>query len=344
VLHPRYRRNWARYVQVVRSIAIRESAGDRAMRLSSLERQLLDPVTSASAALELEAIGKDAVSALQKGIAATDAEVRFYAAEALAYLDQTVAVAPLAESLRREPAFRAYALAALSAMDDMAAYDALEELLDAPSAETRYGAFRALWAMNAQDQLVRGEMMGDQFSYHVLDSKGPPMIHCTKSFRPELVLFGKQQSFRPPLLAEAGNQIMVRDLPDGQISVSRFAADRPDQRRIVPPQVDSVIRAVVELGGTYPDVVQLLQEARQVGALPSRLAMGALPEGGRTYQRPESDAPVIAPDEDEQEALPRPSFRVASPMPDLFAAPKASKSKHAGEADADAGAESATKE
>ena len=51
------------------------------------------------------------------------------------------------------PAFRAFALAALSAMDDMAAYDALDQLLEVPSAETRYGAFRALWAMNPQDDL-----------------------------------------------------------------------------------------------------------------------------------------------------------------------------------------------
>jgi hypothetical protein len=210
-------------------------------------------------------------------------------------------------------------------MDDVSAYDALQDLLDAPSAETRYGAFRALWAMNAQDPLVAGEMMGDEFSYHVLDTAGPPMIHATRSLRPELVLFGKQQTFRLPILAEAGNQIMVRDLPDGQVSVSRFDADRPDQRRIVSPSVDEVIRAVVDLGGTYPDVVQLLQEARQAGVLPSRLAIEALPEGGRSYQRPstsESAAPVV--DEDEEESPSAPSFRVSSPLPDLYAAPRPS--------------------
>jgi len=325
VLHPRYFKNWERYVQVVRSIAIRENTGDRAQRIASLERQLLDPVTSSSAALKLEAIGKDAVPILKKGIVAKDPEVRFYAAEALAYLDETAAVEPLAESIRTEPAFRAFALAALSAMDDMAAYDALAQLLDATSAETRYGAFRALWHMNAQDQLVRGEMMGDQFSYHVMESKSPPMIHCTRSMRPELVLFGKQQTFRPPLLAEAGNQIMVRDTPDGQIAISRFDSDKPDQRRVVPPQVDAVVRAVVELGGTYPDVVQLLQEARQVGALPSRLAFDALPEVGRTYQRPENDESAIATDEKDHDTPPQPAFRVASPMPSLFGVKSASK-------------------
>ena len=86
-----------------------------------------------------------------------DPEVRFYAAEALAYLDVTEAVDPLAKVVRDEPAFRVNALAALSAMDDGAAYEALRTLLSAKSAETRYGAFRAMTAMTPNDSLLVGE-------------------------------------------------------------------------------------------------------------------------------------------------------------------------------------------
>ena len=50
--------------------------------------------------------------------------------EALAYLDQTAAVDTLAAVARDEPAFRVNALAALSAMDDVMAYDALRSLLE----------------------------------------------------------------------------------------------------------------------------------------------------------------------------------------------------------------------
>ena len=46
--------------------------------------------------------------------------------------------------------------------------------------------------------------------------------------------------------------------------------------------VDEVIRAIVDLGGDYPDVVQMLQQAKNSGALPSRFRVNALPEpGGR---------------------------------------------------------------
>ena len=179
-----------RYIRVVRSIPLKESASEQALRIGLLERQLFDPITASTAALRLEAIGQDSIGALVKGVASSDAESRFYAAEALAYLDDSQAAAPLARAAREEPAFRAYALAALSSMDDMAAHDELMNLLDVPSSETRYGAFRALWAMNANDPLIRGENLGGQFGYHTLNTSGPPMIHVTRSFRPEVVVFG----------------------------------------------------------------------------------------------------------------------------------------------------------
>lgn len=285
-VHPRYKDNVARYVQAVRAVALHESAAGRRRRLEELRLRLLEPATAAQAALELEAIGKQGVEVLRQGIASANPEVRFYAAEALAYLDESDAAEPLAEAARNQPAFRVFALTALSAMDDYLAYEQLRELLDVPSAETRYGAFRALCAMRADDPLVAGENLGEQFSYHVLETAGPPMIHVTRSRRPEVVLFGRDQHLATPLAVNAGNLIMVTGTGEtDEITVSRYAVGEPDQKRVVSTSVDEVIRAIVELGGTYPDVVQALQEAKAAGALTSRFEVEALPEAGRTYER-----------------------------------------------------------
>ena len=284
-LHPKYKDNIARYMQVVRAVALQESATGRMQRIAQLRQRLLDPVTSAEAALELEAIGPESAEALIGGIQASDAEVRFYAAEALAYLDRREAAEPLGEAARQQPAFRVFALTALSVMDDYAAYEQLRELLAERSAETRYGAFRALWAMNPADALVAGERLGGRFSYHVLDTAGPAMIHATRSRRPEIVLFGRHQRFRTPLMINAGNQVMVTSRGGDEITVSKFSANEADQKRVVSPEVDEVIRAIVDLGGTYPDIVQALQEAKTAGALPSRFEIDALPEAGREYNR-----------------------------------------------------------
>ena len=283
-LHPRYKDNVGRYMKVIRNIAVNESEWHLQERLQLLHDQLLDPVTTAKAALRLEAIGTEqATEILHNGISHDDPEVRFYAAEALAYLDDTAAVEPLVRAAREEPAFRAHALAALSAMDDGAAYDSLRTLLTVKSAETRYGAFRALWSMSPSDAFLRGEDFDGKFGYHVLDVPGEPMVHATSSHRPEIVLFGGDHPLTLPLVLDAGPQILVNGLSGAQIKVSRFG--ETTQQRVVANDVDSVIRAVVELGGTYPDVVQFLQQAKASGSLESRFRVNALPEVGRVLER-----------------------------------------------------------
>jgi len=284
-IHPRYKDNVDRYVQVVRAIAMKENSAERMARIERLQRELLDPLTAGAAARQLEALGRDGVESLRKGLEASDREVRFFAAEALAYLDRREAAEPLAEMARQEPAFRVFALGALGAMDDSAARDQLEQLLHVPSAETRYGAFRALWVMNPSHPLVAGDAQIKAFHYSVVDSAGPPMIHVTRNRRPEVVLFGLQQRFSQPLALNAGPNIMITSTGSGEVAVSKYVVGQADQKRIVSTSVDEVIRAIVDLGGTYPDVVQALGEAKAARVLASRFEVDALPEAGRSYER-----------------------------------------------------------
>ena len=284
-VHPRYKDDIPRYVKVVRAVPIKESAPERMQRLAVLQNKLLDPAGAAEAAIQLEAIGPEAAETLIKGLASPYTEVRFYAAEALAFLDRREAAAPLGQIARDEPAFRVFALAALSTMQEFAAYEQLRELLVVPSAETRYGAFRALWAMNEKDPFVQGECPSGQFHYHLLDVAGPPMIHVRASRIPEIVVYGRGQRLITPLALSAGNAIMVTSSGGNEISVSRYSVKDGDQKRTVSTQIDDVVRAIVDLGGTYPDVVQALQEAKSVGALPTRLEIDALPQARRVFDR-----------------------------------------------------------
>ena len=289
-VHPKYRDNIQRYVQVVRAVALRQSETHRRERLKTLQGQLLDPITSARAALQLEAIGKQGIEPLKVGIRSADPEVRFYSAEALAYLDDSTAAAVLSEIARDQPAFRVFALTALGAMDDYDSREELHNLLHVSSAETRYGAFRALSNRDPADPVIAGEELGNNFSYHLIDTAGPPMIHVTRSHRQEVVLFGGQQRLGTiRTMIEAGNRIMLKTNHEGEIVLSKFIPNKPDAQLTRSNLVDDVIRAIAELGGTYPDVVQALYEAKKAGALDSRLEIDALPEAGRTYDRVVTD-------------------------------------------------------
>ena len=273
---PRYADNLPRYIRVVRSIALVEPPGGRHLRLELLARQLADPVTAPAAALRLEAIGKDATSTLKKGLASKDAEVRFASAEALAYLGESVAATHLAAVATNLRSARPAALTALGVLDDANGIDALQTLLSSASAETRYGAFRSLWKMNHSLPLVRGERLGDACFLHVLDVKGPPLVHLTRSHRPEIVLFGVEHPLADGLRAEAGSSIVVV-VDDAIATVSCFAVGKPDQQLEVPARVDTVTRAIIDIGGSYPDVVQFLQQATSSHCLQSRLAFDAVP-------------------------------------------------------------------
>jgi hypothetical protein len=124
------------------------------------------------------------------------------------------------------------------------------------------------------------------------------MVHLTRSRRPELVLFGEQQRLLTPLTVNAGPHIMVTSQGGDKVSVSRFSPNEPDRRREVPADLDQVIRAIVDVGGSYPDVVQALQEAKAGGSLPSRLEIDALPEAGRSYDRDAQEGGDSNPDGD----------------------------------------------
>lgn len=342
-LHPRYKDNIARYVQVIRALPITETAHERTKRIASLQTKLLDPATSAGAAMQLEAIGAEGVDTLLKGIKSSDPEVRFYSAEALAYLDRREASEPLGQIAHDQPAFRVFALTALSAMQDFSAADELRELLKAPSAETRYGAFRSLWTMNEKDPLVKGELLGGQFRYHVLDVPGQPMIHVTRNRIAEVVLFGTGQQFLTPLAVNAGNEIMVTSQGGDKITVSKYSVRQGDEKRTVSTRVDDVLRAVVELGGTYPDVVQALQEAKNTGSLGSRFEVDALPEAGREYDRVaggDATDGKKSDDKDGQEQAVKAT--PASPAPDLFYQKTSGISSKEGADDAKSDEESAS--
>lgn len=289
-VHPTYKDNIERYMQVLLSVACYETQTQRVKRIETLKTALLVPETAQDSALQLEAIGKHGLEPLRAAVMSQNVEVRFYAAESLAYLGEFQAARPLAEIARSEQAFRVRALSALGNMKtELEASTCLRELLNENSAETRYGAFRALWYRNPDDLAIRGETLGadesSQFSYHVLETSGPPMIHFTNSKRPELVLFNANIRLIPNFVMDAGISILVRSVGPDEVVVSRINPSGMDERRTVTPQLDEIIRAVVELGGTYPDVVQMLQEAARQKALPCRLEVDKLPQGGRIYSR-----------------------------------------------------------
>ena len=299
-----YRHNMGHYLRVVRNIPLRETPVKRLERISALEKKLLEPTTTSAAAVSLEALGKESIPALKRGLTSGDVEVRFCSAEALAYFDEAEAAPVLGEIARDQPAFRWYALTALSSMaNSVTALAALSELLHVSSAETRYGAFRAIRTRTPTDPTTKGEYLAppaaqpDQqprggFRYHLVSTTGEPLIHFSKSKRAEVVLFGHEQRLHPldsTRWIEAGKKILIKGEGD-KLRVSRFGAGEDgDKVEVCGPFVDEMIRSIVKVGGTYADVIAALQDAKLKGLLDTRIAVEALPKPTREYEREEEE-------------------------------------------------------
>lgn len=321
---PRYKHNLARYLRVIRNIPLRENPVERVERLQLLEKKLLEPTSSALASLQLEAIGNDAIGPLKSGLRSSEPEVRFYAAEALAYLDQPEAAAPLADAARKESAFRWHALTALSTMTHVAALDGLSDLLHVPSIETRYGAFRALRTRNAGDPTTRGEALDKKFRYHVIPTTGESLVHVSRSRVPEIVVFGHEQRLKNVKQLYAGKRILIMPTETGDLRAGRYDPGQETTYETFPPELDKLIRTIVKLGGGYSEVIQCLQEAKKAGCLEGRLAVEAMPRPDRKFYRdddPLPDAPEGDTSDSTEVASPGDSLanrQATTPSPELF--------------------------
>ena len=285
-IHPNYKDNFPRYVQVIENITFRETDVERQVRIERLQKELQRPETAEKAALQLEAIGTDAIPILKTGLKANNFESRFHSATALAYLEEPDGLQVLFEAARDEPAFRVFALAAMSCIEAGETHIFLRELMDNSLMETRYGAFRCMTTIDDQDPFCRGESLNSQCKLHVLDVLGEPMIHLTHRQKSEIVLFGRGQEFKTPLALTAGPHIMVNS-PAGseKVVVSRYRVGEPDQRKEVSKKISEVLRAAAELGASYPDLAQMLMQAEKQQNLPGSIGIDMLPEAGRFYER-----------------------------------------------------------
>ena len=170
----------------------------RAHRMAVWQRELLDPKTAGIAALRLEGLGVTAADALKSGLASPNAQVRFFAAEALAYLGDGSGAEELAQAAVSQPEFRAYALAALASTDQPAAHMKLRKLMDEPDVELRYGAFNALRTLAGDDPFLGQVRVLDdpkepgRRGGHRLDGRGPhPRLDAEPPARPVRPLPGR---------------------------------------------------------------------------------------------------------------------------------------------------------
>lgn len=275
-----YRYDIQRFLLVVRRIPMSVSQTFIRQATDYLREELLKPSETIEAALRLEAIGPDSIEVLKEGLKSRHEMVRFSAAQALCYLGDPAGAEVLSKLAVESNTYRAYALAALVALDHPATRLSLSKMLHAQSTECRYGAFRALWAYDERDPLVKGELLNNEFFIHTVDSDAPPMVHLSRNLRKEIVIFNDEQSLKTPILLRSRNMIITASAENGEVHITSFTPSPSGTIRnhsTCDLKLSSVIRTAVSMGATYPDIVDLLQQANQKKNLSGQLAVNATP-------------------------------------------------------------------
>jgi hypothetical protein len=126
----------------------------------------------------------------------------------------------------------------------------------------------------------------DEFNLHIIESEGDEMVHLTRFRVPQVVLFGRDQKLETPVNLSAGRHIMITAPSNSDtITISRFHADRPDEKVTTSTNLAEVIRAIGNMRASYPDVAQMLVQAEKQSNLSGRLEIDAMPAAGRIYYR-----------------------------------------------------------
>lgn len=289
--HPRYRHNIHRMMAVIQAISTAPESSATQTRLAELASMLTNPATAADAALQLEAMGESAVPILIDALNSTNPELRFYAAESLAYLDRTEAVDALETAIRETAAFRHPSLLALQGMNHQLAIDSLKRLMNEASLETRYGSFCAIRRQGVEGKSILGGKALKSFYLYQISSTAEPAVVVSLRESPEIVLFGDPGKLAIPQFLRGPNGLILK--PDlnapGKLKISRFQINSDDKRATVSDSVASVINGIVSVGGGYGDAISILRLAKAKGYLTSQLAVDPLPAAVRVYHRDEAD-------------------------------------------------------
>lgn len=308
-----YRQNVGRFVRVIVNFAFDESAQERINRIELLERELHEPALAQQAALRLEAIGGEAIPALKRALQHDDAEVRFYAAEALTYMDQSEGLTVLKETAERDPSFRWHALTALASSEELAAGMALTDLFHSANAETRYGAFRAMFARSPQDPMIVGRWAPGEFFLHLVPTSGPSMIHLSTQNRPEIVVFGGHEPVADNFLF-VENGLTIQTAGPGVIELVRYLPGKDEVKLKCKNSVCELINMMVDGGCDYETLFTMCKDAQKTGTLNCRVVVNRVPKSERLYNR---DASLVA-DEAPAEELERAN---TGDVPSLFESP-----------------------
>jgi len=281
-----YAERWLHFAQVVASLYLDTRRESIELRVRYLIAKLRDPELRVSACYGLEALGQTSVEPLASVLNDADRDVRISAASVLSALGDPRGTPVLVTAARdRTCPQRTAAIGALGRASDPTALQTLTDLAAAGDLPVRLAAYEALRRMPNQavvehiDRIVLRDQQYEfrRFGIDLVHTKGAPLIVANAANDPRLIFFGDDVRFKPPIFFDEGRYWAIAKEHDTVITVQPRKPEprRPLLRAPIEIPLDVLYYVVVmdKLGATYPDVLDRLQKAEDLGRITGRFIL-----------------------------------------------------------------------
>lgn len=323
-----FRGDWQHFLGVVTHLYMNSDGAFLALKA----RQLADEAVKPDAPLMdisycWESMGQVAVPYITPLLTSPRQDVQFAAARAAAFIGDQFGqdtLVKIAGTPRHE--FQVNAVQVLGELPSSPLINgSLATLLESDQALVRIEAYKVLAANHAGpifSRVIHSDLNPEnEFVMDLVDSKGPPLIYCSRLGQPRVAIFGHRLAMQTPATFSAfDTRLTIATLLDRPKTLNIFYREgdhRPPVQALSGPDVGEL---VARLGGatdegfhfTYGDIVAILQSMVDRRHVPAAFVLQQLPEVDQAVRQ----APSLA-DQGRPQTEGNGPPRVGASLPDL---------------------------
>ena len=302
---PKYREDRKRFISLVRVLYLTETPELTRERINYYVEQLSLSPESRESEFALEAIGNQSLADLFGLLNSSDERVRLRAARCMLNLGNSAGLEPLRRiAMDRSSDYRLEALAAMasSAVSQQTAAAVARAMLNDPDFNVCLFAYEQLRKLN--DVTIAREPIGKNFFLEQIVRSERKMIYVTRSGQPRIVLFGAPIFCNRDIFVQSPDKEITVNAPAGQEYLSIIRA-HPVRDGVVARMkstfdLGDVIRTLCTepftddqkgqegqggLGVSYAEVITLLKQMCDKGAVNAEFLAGPLPKIGLNVKK-----------------------------------------------------------
>ncbi|MCK4294971.1 MAG: flagellar basal body P-ring protein FlgI [Planctomycetes bacterium] len=291
-----HREQKQRFVSIVKATYLDETPEITRERVKAFVRRLAVSKDKYASEIALEAIGKESLGKLPILLNSSDEQVRLRAARCMLNLGSDMGLQTLRQiALDKGSPYRIEALETITGAarrDDAAAI--ARKLLRDDDFGIRLAAYRQLRTLG--DIAVTQRLVARSFSLEEVGQNERKAIYVSRSGRAQIVLFGAPILCRDDIFVQSADGNITVNAPPGQKYVL-VMRKHPTQPATIGPlkssfKLSDIIRALCDepvrvenqwrggLGVSYADVIALLKQMCDKGAVRAEFGAGPLPKIG----------------------------------------------------------------